>query len=989
MKNMALFPVLVLLLIFWTAGNARGGYEGQMDPHFNICDVATLNTADGAQTVVTARVVNPSGPLPDFLYGLEVWGPGNFYYSFTPSDYYPAPLNYYRHTFPGYPTPGEYRFSAVNSYYRTSVSHCYLPSVFTIPVLDSSSFQAAGASALTPTLSWAASSTYLGDVFYRAVILDSSQNTVWVSGITSYTYATVPSGTLQAGQTYSWYVEAFDNTSAYLASYSISQSAIVPLSINNSRPYFLYTEAQDRHNSSGIVTVAKASLADPAGTVPGSIQSLTVTGPNGFNHTFDSSEYDPVWNEYTYFGATPPAAGIYTFTATTAGGTAVTYDYLRPHDIPLVDTSTFQASGDPTGPTLSWGAPANMDSPLYYSAWIIAPDGSDFWWSNMTTNTSVTVPAGTLQSGIAYQWKVRAHDSRYISIRNRSDSPYVPLSISNLKPWFSQAAVYYRNTADGFTIALDATLADPNGSPPDVFSSVTATGPGVFSYTFTAADFDPIYGQYLPRLPGRPADGVYTFTATDINGQSAVTHEYVHVGSPVPLPDASSIRFTGPSDAPLASWSAVSGYPGVLYYQLRVMNADGAPVYRSQIQPFTDQAIPTGVLVPGENFYVQVYASDSPDYIAYNTRSQTSEVPVKTWLDVASASAVIGGKARIPITLTNFGTTGISATSNDVTYNWSLLMNPRGSIGQAASDAGKNLELSDLGEYWDPIYGEYRGLVRAGALSMDPWPIGDGQMAVLLFDVKADATAQETEIGNTPSASTPDGLPADVAGTPGRLVIVSQCGDCDNTGIVTIANVQSAINMWGYDANVKGCVDFNGDGYVAINEVQMTVNNYLFGNYLASEEEEPPVAAAAKQTASLALANAQARPGQTISIPLKLSARGPVAALSSQITYDPAVFEGATATLGKTGATAGKNLQATTPRPGVLRVAALGLNRTAIKNGVALRINLTVRADAPFGPTTVVNAPVISSPAGDAFTVKEARGKGQKATVRITGNKAH
>lgn len=60
-----------------------------------------------------------------------------------------------------------------------------------------------------------------------------------------------------------------------------------------------------------------------------------------------------------------------------------------------------------------------------------------------------------------------------------------------------------------------------------------------------------------------------------------------------------------------------------------------------------------------------------------------------------------------------------------------------------------------------------------------------------------------------------------------KSVVTNKPGDCDNNDIVTIAEVQSAINMFLGINEVKSCVDTNGIGGVTIDEVQKTINGFL------------------------------------------------------------------------------------------------------------------------------------------------------------------
>jgi len=63
--------------------------------------------------------------------------------------------------------------------------------------------------------------------------------------------------------------------------------------------------------------------------------------------------------------------------------------------------------------------------------------------------------------------------------------------------------------------------------------------------------------------------------------------------------------------------------------------------------------------------------------------------------------------------------------------------------------------------------------------------------------------------------------------TTRNVIFTSKPGDCDNSGTVTIAEVQSAINMFLGLKNVESCVNQDGAGGVSIAEVQKTINSFL------------------------------------------------------------------------------------------------------------------------------------------------------------------
>ena len=60
-----------------------------------------------------------------------------------------------------------------------------------------------------------------------------------------------------------------------------------------------------------------------------------------------------------------------------------------------------------------------------------------------------------------------------------------------------------------------------------------------------------------------------------------------------------------------------------------------------------------------------------------------------------------------------------------------------------------------------------------------------------------------------------------------RHVTTIKSGDCDGNGIVTIAEVQSAINMFLGIKTIAGCVDLDNSGTVSIAEVQKVINAFL------------------------------------------------------------------------------------------------------------------------------------------------------------------
>ena len=623
-----------LVLIFCLCASARASDA----PYFTECDVYSFNGPNGTFIALDVALTDPNGTLPTSIQSLSVSGPEGFSYSLGPGDLYSS--SGYFATIAGTPVQGEYTFTVTDTEGYSATSHRYYTAETVIPLPDTAKFQAANLRPKDPldpaiVLSWAQIDTYSGDLFYRARVYDADSNTVWTSGFTTGTSVQLPdqySQNIIGGTNYQWRVEAFDSDS-YATSNHRAVSEKIELSVitlNNQSPFFNYATIYNRHTSSGFFTTLDVQVVDPDGAVPLSIESITVTGPNDFNQTLQSTDYDFVWSAYFRIIADRPTSGIYTFTVTdTTGRTATTYDYVESHDVPLVDSSTMQASGDPLAPTLSWAAPDNMDRSLYYVAQIFDPDDNEVWRVWMVPNTFATVSSGILQSGVDYTWRVRAQDSKYGVHYNRSQTDSVNLAsslLNNLRPYFTYPAVYNRHDPDGFFTTMDIYLADPNGTLPDSITSLTVTGPGSppsFSYTFQTEDFDAQYGSYFHRVSGIPADGVYTITVTDQEDLTAVTHEYVQVGETIPALDESSINVTGDPLAPTISWSAISGYPGILYYRVVLQDSNGVWVYNSARQPYTSLTIPAGYIQSGETYQFRIEAYDDRDWIIYNNRSNS------------------------------------------------------------------------------------------------------------------------------------------------------------------------------------------------------------------------------------------------------------------------------------------------------------------------------------------------------------------------------
>ncbi len=187
------------------------------------------------------------------------------------------------------------------------------------------------------------------------------------------------------------------------------------------------------------------TVADPNGTLPGSIASLTVTGPNEFSYSFEPSDYFAADNEYFHLSSGAVQEGLYTFTVTdNEGKSAVTYKY-HSHaggTIPLLNEESFQISGNPLAPTVSWSAVAGYRYHPYYRVWIVDQQGNSLYYSPapLSSNLSQTIPSGRLLPGISYKYRIDAQDDPYTATVITVRFPITLPSRSSMPPRFPPRA---------------------------------------------------------------------------------------------------------------------------------------------------------------------------------------------------------------------------------------------------------------------------------------------------------------------------------------------------------------------------------------------------------------------------------------------------------------------------------------------------------------------------------------------------------------------
>src|SRR6185312_15524233 len=123
-------------------------------------------------------------------------------------------------------------------------------------------------------------------------------------------------------------------------------------------------------------------------------------------------------------------------------------------------------------------------------------------------------------------------------------------------------------------------------------------------------------------------------------------------------------------------------------------------------------------------------------------------------------------------------------------------------------------------------------------------------------------------------------------------------------------------------------------------------------------------------SAELSLSNPAANPGQTVAVPLQLTAQGQsIAGIQLDLQWDPGLS--VQAAPGVILGQAFKILYASSPASGTTRCLISGVNQLPLPDGAMLELFITVNANAAAGPAQVQATNIFAtSIAGEAVTVQ-------------------
>ncbi|HPQ21704.1 MAG TPA: FISUMP domain-containing protein, partial [Saprospiraceae bacterium] len=314
--------------------------------------------------------------------------------------------------------------------------------------------------------------------------------------------------------------------------------------IKNTNPIINSARVESSHwgnddGSEDYGVIIEIQVNDPQGLTD--IESVIVNYPNGQTHELydngqngDSNPNDGwySYHDWSFYGASP--LGVYTFTVTDySGNTVVQTDTLNnlldfprnlnPKRNAVVTTST---------PTLSWDT---VPDAVTYSVRVYDKYGNHIWESgDIGTNSVVynfNATGSALVDGELYRWSLNANFDDAQSSYNNNDDIKFFYSTDTDNPVAIFQQVCSRHYGDDlgneeFGHTFDIEIGDPQGL--DDIESVIVTSPE--NEVITLYDDgqhsdhyanDGHFAHHINGLIEAPPTGDYTFTITDLSGNSS------------------------------------------------------------------------------------------------------------------------------------------------------------------------------------------------------------------------------------------------------------------------------------------------------------------------------------------------------------------------------------------------------------------------------------------------------------------------------------
>ena len=379
--------------------------------------------------IETITVSGPQGDLPlgrkDFIWlpqFKEFWG-----------------------SIPGSPALGNYTFTITGGEMIGKAAN-FQSVNRTIPVVNSEHFSPADNEMITsrtPTFSWEAIEFSDIPIYYRLIIreAESYQRVYGTGRIRNMLTHTVPEGTLKAGESYRWRVEAMDSRDG-LEVQNRSNSKWLPFTMAKTLNDFQINVAiknvrspNDNHSTHIEIIIGN----DFTGNLPSDIDSITITGPKGdLPITRGGFTYYPQFKDFFIKIPGYPEVGRYAFTVISGNMKATAVDSISIiRSIPIPDTNAL-IPGD--GAVIHSKAPTFFWKPIEYNKTLVYYR-LEIWNQAITERAyasefgknvrSHTIPIGTLKASETYKWRVQVTDSySWGRGQNRTNSEWQTITMA-------------------------------------------------------------------------------------------------------------------------------------------------------------------------------------------------------------------------------------------------------------------------------------------------------------------------------------------------------------------------------------------------------------------------------------------------------------------------------------------------------------------------------------------------------------------------------
>jgi hypothetical protein len=292
-------------------------------------------------------------------------------------------------------------------------------------------------------------------------------------------------------------------------------------------------------------------------------------------------------------------------------------------------------------PTFTWDP---VPGASRYRVRIFTYDNSQTVWKGYTgSETSITVPPGVLEPDSYYRYRVEAWDapspfgidnfgrtpvysSDYYRFYTNSEVPEAPSIDLN-----GGGVQTVQSDEVGIILSLWVRVSDRQGVP-DNIASVKVRFPSGYEESLNLDHTDgPYRGYYLAESDEAVETGVYTFTVTDNDGNTAtITDDLVY--DPIGYPAAASLTATVTSKEIEVSWNPV---PEAAFYRLCVYNEAYEQIYRIAVDAAegSSVSIPRGLLEEGMlyRFRVKTYREFYSDITGSDTEGNNDNASLIPW----------------------------------------------------------------------------------------------------------------------------------------------------------------------------------------------------------------------------------------------------------------------------------------------------------------------------------------------------------------------